>query len=67
MKKAIIALLLICPLLTSCRSMTDGPDGMFPTETEASMNNENELTDAGDYYADGSGRVWGFNSDNDVT
>ncbi|MBQ9544324.1 MAG: hypothetical protein IJV00_04280 [Clostridia bacterium] len=65
MKKLIIALLCVCPLLTSCMNFPPEnlPDPADPAEELTVREGDGSGIGAGDYYANSRGRVRGFNSD----
>ncbi len=65
MKKLIIVLLAVCPLLCSCMNVPPDqlPDPADPAEEITVREGDGSGIGAGEYYANPRGRVRGFSSD----
>ena len=65
MKKLILALLVICPLMSSCMNVPPEnlPDPADPADDVTVWDGDGSKIGAGEYYANPHGRVRGFNSD----
>lgn len=65
MKKLIIVLLVLCPLMSSCMNIPPEnlPDPADPADEVRVWDGDGSGIGAGEYYANSQGRVRSFNSD----